>query len=191
MKKYLFIVLLVGLGSSQTLYTGLGYSNNMYNENDILDFYDMSSFNGYHYGVEYSLSNISFGVGVNLTGNRAKLKTTQVEVVESYEYMSAQLTYSYPIMDKYKPFVGLMIGDYVFADATISGIGSAQQDNIEIDHFNSLLVGLDYMFMPSLGLRLTYAHGLNDIGQPVSAGMYIYTIQAGEHRDTKKMLFLK
>ena len=31
----------------------------------------------------------------------------------------------------------------------------------------------------------------NDLGQSVSAGMYIYTIQAGEYRDTKKMLFLK
>ena len=31
----------------------------------------------------------------------------------------------------------------------------------------------------------------NDLGQSVSAGMYIYTIQAGEYRDTKKMLFLR
>ena len=31
----------------------------------------------------------------------------------------------------------------------------------------------------------------NDVGQPVSAGMYIYTIQAGEFRSTKKMLLLK
>ena len=31
----------------------------------------------------------------------------------------------------------------------------------------------------------------NDLGQSVSAGMYFYTIQAGEYRDTKKMLFLK
>ena len=31
----------------------------------------------------------------------------------------------------------------------------------------------------------------NDLGQAVSAGMYIYTIQAGEFRQTKKMLLLK
>ena len=31
----------------------------------------------------------------------------------------------------------------------------------------------------------------NDLGQSVSAGIYSYTIQAGEYRDTKKMLFLK
>ena len=31
----------------------------------------------------------------------------------------------------------------------------------------------------------------NDLGQSVSAGMYIYTIQAGEFRQTKKMVLLK
>ena len=31
----------------------------------------------------------------------------------------------------------------------------------------------------------------NDIGEAVSAGMYIYTIQAGEYRSTKKMVLLK
>ena len=31
----------------------------------------------------------------------------------------------------------------------------------------------------------------NDIGESVSAGMYIYTIQAGEYRSTKKMVLLK
>jgi hypothetical protein len=31
----------------------------------------------------------------------------------------------------------------------------------------------------------------NDIGEAVSAGMYIYTIQAGDYRATKKMVLLK
>ena len=31
----------------------------------------------------------------------------------------------------------------------------------------------------------------NNIGEGVSAGMYIYTIQAGEYRSTKKMVLLK
>jgi flagellar hook assembly protein FlgD len=31
----------------------------------------------------------------------------------------------------------------------------------------------------------------NNQGQPVSAGLYLYTIQAGEFRQTKKMVLLK
>ena len=31
----------------------------------------------------------------------------------------------------------------------------------------------------------------NDRNEPVSAGLYLYTIQAGEFRQTKKMILLK
>ena len=31
----------------------------------------------------------------------------------------------------------------------------------------------------------------NDVGEGVAAGIYIYTIQAGEYRATKKMVLLK
>jgi len=41
------------------------------------------------------------------------------------------------------------------------------------------------------GYRSISWNATNDLGQPVSAGMYIYTIQAGEFRQTKKMVLLK
>jgi hypothetical protein len=41
------------------------------------------------------------------------------------------------------------------------------------------------------GYRYMNWDATNDLGQPVSAGMYIYTIQAGEFRKTKKMVLLK
>jgi len=41
------------------------------------------------------------------------------------------------------------------------------------------------------GYRSITWDATNDLGQPVSAGMYIYTIQAGEFMQTKKMVLLK
>ncbi len=43
----------------------------------------------------------------------------------------------------------------------------------------------------SAGYRSVQWDATNNFGEPVSAGMYIYTIQAGDYKATKKMLFLK
>ena len=41
------------------------------------------------------------------------------------------------------------------------------------------------------GYKSIQWNATNDRNEPVSAGLYLYTIQAGEHRDTKKMVLLK
>ena len=41
------------------------------------------------------------------------------------------------------------------------------------------------------GYKSVQWNATNNLGGPVSAGMYIYTIQAGEFRQTKKMVLLK
>jgi len=41
------------------------------------------------------------------------------------------------------------------------------------------------------GYRSTQWDATNDAGQPVSGGLYLYTIQAGEFRQTRKMVLLK
>jgi flagellar hook assembly protein FlgD len=41
------------------------------------------------------------------------------------------------------------------------------------------------------GYRSVRWNATNNLGEPVSAGMYIYMIQAGEFRQTKKMVLLK
>ena len=41
------------------------------------------------------------------------------------------------------------------------------------------------------GYRNILWNATNDIGAPVSAGMYIYTIQAGSFYQAKKMILLK
>ena len=41
------------------------------------------------------------------------------------------------------------------------------------------------------GFKSVRWNATNDKGAPVSAGLYLYTIQAGEFRQTKKMVLLK
>ena len=43
----------------------------------------------------------------------------------------------------------------------------------------------------TVGHRSIQWNATNDVGQPVSAGLYLYTVQAGEFRQTKKMVLLK
>jgi hypothetical protein len=41
------------------------------------------------------------------------------------------------------------------------------------------------------GYKSVLWNATNDAGQPVSAGLYLYTIQAGDFRQVKKMVLLK
>ena len=41
------------------------------------------------------------------------------------------------------------------------------------------------------GYHFVQWDGTNSIGSSVAAGVYIYTIQAGKHRDVNKMIYLK
>jgi len=41
------------------------------------------------------------------------------------------------------------------------------------------------------GYRSTQWNATNDAGSPVSAGIYLYMIQAGDFRQTRKMVLLK
>jgi flagellar hook assembly protein FlgD len=43
----------------------------------------------------------------------------------------------------------------------------------------------------SAGYKSIRWNATNDKGTPISAGLYLYTIEAGKYRQTKKMILLK
>jgi flagellar hook assembly protein FlgD len=43
----------------------------------------------------------------------------------------------------------------------------------------------------TVGYKSVQWDATNNEGQPVSAGVYLYSIEAGDFRNTKKMIFLK
>ena len=43
----------------------------------------------------------------------------------------------------------------------------------------------------SSGYKTVQWNAINNEGQPVSAGVYLYSIEAGDFRQTKKMILLK
>ena len=45
--------------------------------------------------------------------------------------------------------------------------------------------------LQSSGYKSVQWNATNNQGEPVSAGVYLYKIQAGDFVDTKKMIFLK
>ena len=68
-----------------------------------------------------------------------------------------------------------------------------QKNYVTLDIHN--LIGRKVKTLVSLekdaGFHSTYWDATNNAGDPVSAGVYLYTIQAGEFRQTKKMILLK
>ena len=80
-----------------------------------------------------------------------------------------------------------------FNPATTISYSLPEANHVQIDIYD--VIGNKVRTLVSqtqnAGTKSYQWNATNDLGQSVSAGMYIYTIQAGEYRDTKKMLFLK
>ena len=80
-----------------------------------------------------------------------------------------------------------------FNPATTISYEIPNDEYVSIDIYN--LMGGHIKSLVSMnqhpGYKTIEWNATNDYGQPVSAGMYIYTIQAGEFRQTKKMVLLK
>tara|TARA_B100000965_G_scaffold279754_1_gene237603 strand:+ start:449 stop:1012 length:564 start_codon:yes stop_codon:yes gene_type:complete len=163
MKKYLFIVLLVGFCFGQKLYFGLDLSKNIYNNKDYSDLYTQSYFSGYQLGFEQSYKNFHFGLGANHKGNISKVDDTQIEVIDSYDYFSFHLIYSSNILDKIKPIVGFSVGGHVIAKNILKVDGIENYLDMDMTNPYSAIIGCDYYFSPQIGFRLAYSRILNNL----------------------------
>jgi flagellar hook assembly protein FlgD len=63
--------------------------------------------------------------------------------------------------------------------------------NITIYDMMGRLVSNLVSSQQNAGYKSIQWNATNNAGQPVSAGLYLYTIEAGEFRQTKKMVLLK
>ena len=80
-----------------------------------------------------------------------------------------------------------------FNPTTQIGYYLANTEYVSIDIYD--LTGRKIKSLLNHNLRAGYRSvawdATNDLGKTVSAGMYIYTIQAGDFRQTRKMVLLK
>ena len=109
-------------------------------------------------------------------------------VINTYETLTAKGTYLFP--DKYKlnqnypnPFNPTTTLKYdlpedSFVDITV------------FDMLGNVVNNLVKTNQPS-GFKSVQWNATNNQGEPVSAGVYLYSIEAGEFRQTKKMILLK
>ena len=54
-----------------------------------------------------------------------------------------------------------------------------------------MIAAVSGVLLKVFGMDLLMIEIVNNITEPVSAGLYLYTIQAGEFRQIKKMVLLK
>jgi flagellar hook assembly protein FlgD len=63
--------------------------------------------------------------------------------------------------------------------------------NITIYNMTGRIVKNLVSSQQNTGYKSVQWNATNNAGQPVSAGLYLYTIQVGEFKQTKKMVLLK
>ena len=110
--------------------------------------------------------------GYSINNNYLDIKDTFL-IVESFS-----ISQNYP-----NPFNPITTLNYYLPEESIV--------NITIYDLKGNIVKKIVDQIETLGFKSVQWNGTNNKGQPVSAGAYIYVIEAGDFRQTKKMILLK
>jgi hypothetical protein len=130
-------------------------------------------------GVEYSYKIAAYDYAGNFSGYSDLVLVSMLSTKENglvpNEYTLHQ---NYP--NPFNPItqINYELPDNGFVSITIYDV---------IGHEVKSLINMEQ----EAGYRSTHWNATNNLGKPVPAGMYIYTIHAGEFRSTKKMVLLK
>ena len=115
---------------------------------------------------------------IDYVGEQDTTNCNQVSISKDLNPNSYQLYHAYP-----NPFNPITNIRYELAEETFVEI-------IIYDLLGNVINDLINTYQSS-GYKSIQWNATNNQGQPVSAGLYLYTIQAGEFRQTKKMVLLK
>jgi hypothetical protein len=114
----------------------------------------------------------------DFVGEQDTANCEQVSIIDEILPMTYNLHNAYP--NPFNPFTTLHYN--LPEDALV---------NITIYDMMGRVVKTMVNSQKNAGFKSVRWNATNDIGSPVSAGLYLYTIQAGEFRQTKKMVLLK
>ena len=115
---------------------------------------------------------------IDYVGEQDTTNCNQVSISKDLNPNSYQLYHAYP-----NPFNPITNIRYELAEETFVEI-------IIYDLLGNVINDLINTYQSS-GYKSIQWNATNNQGQPVSAGLYLYTIQAGKFRQTKKMVLLK
>ena len=122
-----------------------------------------------------------FAYGSNMSSMRLKKRVESAEVIST------------GILEKYKLKFHIMNYPNPFNPVTTLRYDLPEPSNVNIIIYDMLgrLVKNLVSSQQNAGYKSIQWNATNNTGQPVSAGLYLYSIEAGQFRQTKKMVLLK
>lgn len=154
-----------------TVSGGLNFSNVKWGDSDVQDFMDPALRTGLALGCEKMFGPLLLGVGFVQRGSKSKVDMGEFGSFEAnikFNYLSLYGLYPYSIMDGASVFGGLQFG--YFLNGTIEADRESEKiegKDIALDY--GLLLGIDYFFTGTMGVRASYYFGIASIDKDLDA----------------------